>query len=109
MAQPGKNRARLQGAFVHALAEDFERHGKQALVDCRENNPAKYLAIIASLMPKELEISRPLDDFTDDQLNAALEAARALATAGGAVAGAGTGPASGPEPAAGVPAIPETI
>ena len=115
MAQAGKNRSRLTGSFVHALCEDFEAEGRAAIEKCRENNPAKYLAIIASVIPKELEIIRPLDDLTDDQLAAAVAAARALATAGALSqpvapdSGSGAGPAPGPEPAGELPAVSETI
>lgn len=70
--RPTGARNRLQGTFMNALADDFDAHGAQAIVDCREQNPAAYLKTIASLMPKELEIKRPLEDLTDDELDGAI-------------------------------------
>lgn len=67
-------RNKLQGAFLNTLAEDFEKDGKQAIIDMRINEPAQYIRCVASLMPKELEVTKPLDDLTDDEL------ARAIAT-----------------------------
>lgn len=34
----------------------------------RENDPATYCRIIASLLPKEVAIQRPLEGLSDDQL-----------------------------------------
>jgi hypothetical protein len=90
--KPVAARNRLQGAFLKALADDFEAEGKRAIERCRNETPAQYLRVIAQLMPRELEISRPLDDFSDDELTAALLAARAiLAAQADSDAGAGEG------------------
>lgn len=72
--KPKGARNRLQGSFVNALAEDFERDGKSAIVKCRETDPSRYLTIVASLMPKqtEMEINRPFEDLTNEQLDAAI-------------------------------------
>ncbi len=61
-------RNRLQGNFVRALADDFEQHGRQAIVRAREEDPLGYLRVIAGLMPKELEVSRPLEDIAEEEL-----------------------------------------
>lgn len=86
--KPVAARNRLQGDFMRALADDFAEHGKEAIVDMRVNSPAQYVKAIASLMPKELEITRPLDDISDDELNAALTAVRAVIAAQNAGIGA---------------------
>ena len=70
--KPVGARNRLQADFLNALAEDFEVNGKEAVRRCREEKPDVYLRIIASLMPKELEIKRPLDDLTNEELDAAI-------------------------------------
>ena len=57
---------------MNALAEDFAVHGKEAVRRCREEKPDVYLRIIASLMPNELEIKRPPDGLTDEELDAAI-------------------------------------
>lgn len=107
LANPGGKpigaRNRLQGKFMNALADDFDKHGTAAIRSCRAEDPGKYLAIIASIMPKELEISRPLDDITDEQLDAAAAAIRAIATASNHRAGATV--AGEPKPAPGIPAV----
>jgi hypothetical protein len=54
--KPG-SRNKLGQAFVEALADDFEQQGIEAIRDVRENRPDKYLAVIAHLLPKEIELS----------------------------------------------------
>lgn len=103
--KPKGSKNRLQGDFMRRLADDFERFGIYAIARVRRNDPAAYIRAIASLMPKELEISRPLDDLTDEQLNAALIAARALLAAQDF--GAGAGDAAGAEQAAGLSPVRE--
>lgn len=56
--KPVKSRNRLQGAFLRALADDFEEHGPAALVAMRKEKPSDYIRVVASLMPKELEVMR---------------------------------------------------
>lgn len=76
--KPEGARNRLQSDFLHALADDFDAHGISAIKRCREETPAAYLRIIASLMPAELEVVRPLDELSDAELNAAIIAIRAI-------------------------------
>lgn len=65
-------RNRLQGAFLNALADDFDAHGKQAIVDAREKDPVAYVKAVASLMPKQVEQTQPLEDLTDAELTAGI-------------------------------------
>lgn len=65
-------RNRLQGKFINTLAEDFETNGKEAIVRMREEEPAQYIRCVASLMPKELEVTKPLEELTDDELARAI-------------------------------------
>ena len=65
-------RNRLQGDFMRALSEDFAAHGKAAIVQCRMEKPDVYLRVVASLFPKELEVKRPLDDLSDEELENAI-------------------------------------
>jgi hypothetical protein len=66
--KPKGARNRLTARFVNSLADDFEEHGKDAIEACRVDDPGRYLMIIASLVPREVEITRPLGDLTDDEL-----------------------------------------
>jgi hypothetical protein len=61
---------RVCGAFLTALAEDFEQFGRAAIVACREQSPARYLAIVATLLPKEftLESEPPLAHLTNEDI-----------------------------------------
>ncbi len=81
--KPVAARNKLQGDFVRRLAEDFERFGIYAIARCRRNDPAQYLRVIGALMPKEIELKRPLDEITDEQLDAAAATIRAILAAQG--------------------------
>lgn len=67
--RPKGARARLGEGFLAALADDFEEHGKTAIEDVRKERPQDYLKVIASTLPKELNVgARELDDLTDEEL-----------------------------------------
>ena len=69
--RPKGARNRLQSSFLYALAEDFEKHGADAIKICRIEEPARYVQIVASLMPRELEIEHQTatSDLDDQQLD----------------------------------------
>lgn len=71
-------RRKIQGKFLETLAADFDLHGKQAIVDCRENKPDVYMKVCASLLPKEIDLKNPLDEIDDTTLAAVLAAVRAV-------------------------------
>lgn len=83
---PGKpkgSRHKLSEAFVAALYDDFVLHGVQAVKRMRADDPVAYCKVVASLMPKEVEIVRPLEGLSDDDLANAIDAYRlALAASG---------------------------
>jgi hypothetical protein len=54
-------RDRLSAAFLTTLADDFDAHGKEVVEKVRTEDPATYLRVMAGVLPKELEVSRPLD------------------------------------------------
>lgn len=67
-------RDRLSTKFLTALADDFETNGAAVLEEVRKKDPATYMRVCASILPKELEIGRqPLDDISDDALAALIE------------------------------------
>ena len=70
--KPAGARNRLHGDFMRALSEDFAAHGRSAIVACRTEKSDVYVKIVASLMPKELAITRPLEGLTDDELEACI-------------------------------------
>jgi hypothetical protein len=82
--KPVGSRNALQGDFMRELAEDFKLYGKAAIATTRAEQPAQYLKIVASLMPKELEIKRPLEEMTDDDLIAGVAALQSYLNSQGA-------------------------
>ena len=67
--RPKGSRHKLSEDLFKALAEDFENHGKDAIVKMREDRPGDYIRVIASLVPKEATLRiNPFDDLTDAQL-----------------------------------------
>jgi hypothetical protein len=74
LGRPKGAKNRLQGDFLHALAEDFREHGMEAIRVMRVERPAEYVKCIASLMPKELLLTQDnaMSDLTDEQLEHAL-------------------------------------
>ena len=76
--KPVGSRNRLQGDFMREMADDFAEHGKTAIIACRTEKPDVYVKVIASLMPRELEIKQPLDDLSEDELIAGVAALQAF-------------------------------
>lgn len=87
-ASPGRPkgaRNKLGEDFVQKLQADFAEHGKKAIETVRQERPADYLKVVASLLPKQIEVKEgAFDGVSDEQLAALVLAARsALGTAGG--------------------------
>lgn len=87
--RPKGARSRLQESFLTALAEDFTEHGVAAIQAMRQDKPGDYIKTVASLMPKQLELDRPLQDLTDDDLAIGIHALQAYIAANGLSEGAG--------------------
>ena len=72
--RPKGSRHKLSEDFIRAMAEDFENHGKDAIVKMREDRPGDYIRVIASLMPKDLNLNvNEYEHWTDEQLADRLE------------------------------------
>ena len=74
--KPAGARNRLQGDFMRTLSEDFAEHGRAAIIACRTEFPAVYIRVIASLLPGEVEIKRPLEGLSDEELIACVDLLR---------------------------------
>lgn len=83
--RPKGSRNKLGEAFVEALHADFDAHGAQVIADVREKDPAAYVRVVASLLPKEFKIETT-SDLTDEQLDQRI---RQLAAAIGLEVGTG--------------------
>ena len=76
-------RNKLSMRFVEALCTDFEAHGEEVIPVCRIEDPATYLRVVASLLPKEFEITdNRLKDLSAEQLDAVIEYIRKLGAVG---------------------------
>jgi hypothetical protein len=72
-------RNKLSTKFLEALAADFEEGGADAIKLCRIESPEKYIQIVASILPKELDVTHnQLGELDDDELAALLQHVREL-------------------------------
>lgn len=78
-ASPGRprgSRVKLSEAFLAALCADFEQHGAATIERVRIDKPDAYLKVIASILPKQIEVTEsPFDGMSDDELEAIVKAA----------------------------------
>lgn len=54
--RPKGARAKLGEAFLQAMQEDFAQHGIAAVEAVRTEKPDQYLKVIASMLPKEIDL-----------------------------------------------------
>lgn len=68
--RPKGARNKLGEAFIQALHDDFEEHGVAAIQVVRAEKPEQYLKVIASLLPKDvnLNINDQFGEMSDDEL-----------------------------------------
>lgn len=94
--RPKGSRNKLGEAFLAALHEDFLENGKAAIEVCRAEKPEAYLKVIASILPKQAEITvNEYERMDDKQLRAALGSALRDLAALGVDIGSGNGPSGG--------------
>lgn len=55
--RPKGSRNKLGEAFLLALKEDFEEHGKRVIERVRRIDPTAYMKVVASLLPKEFDLN----------------------------------------------------
>jgi hypothetical protein len=78
--RPKGARNRLSEDFLRVLADDFAENGVEAIEAARVESPSRYMAIIASLMPKQVELqTSPVEQLTDDELEQLIAHVRQLA------------------------------
>ncbi len=80
--RPKGSRNALGEAFISAMHSDFQEHGDDVIEKVRKEKPDQYLKVIASILPKELNVNtNPLEDMSDDELVTLLDAVRSLLAA----------------------------
>lgn len=67
--RPKGARNKLGEAFIEDLLKSWEASGPEAIERVIKDKPEQYLKVIASLMPKDLNVNiNQMDDLTDEQL-----------------------------------------
>ncbi|MEM6899596.1 MAG: hypothetical protein AAF583_07500 [Pseudomonadota bacterium] len=67
-------RNKLSEAFIEALHDDFVEHGKTVIEAVRKERPQDYLKVIASLLPKDVNLAvNPYEEMSDEQLQAQIK------------------------------------
>lgn len=96
--RPKGSRNKLAESFISALANDFDAHGEEAIRRTREERPADYVKVVASILPKEIEVKTTVDELSDEDLAAALEHVRTQLSVVAASAGERSSQAGGRKP-----------
>lgn len=67
--RPKGARNKLGEQFLEDLYADWQAHGVDTLARVRDEKPDQYLKVVASILPKDLNVNiNSMDDLTDDQL-----------------------------------------
>lgn len=104
--RPKGSRNKLGEAFLTDMLADWETHGVSAIAKVRDERPHEYLKVVASILPKELNIKvNELDELSDEQLERQLAAVIAQLADAGFDALARIAEAKGAEPAGELPAL----
>lgn len=75
--RPKGSRNKLSEDFLKALYDDFREHGPGVVAKVREDRPVAYLKVVASVIPKQVEITNVTDDLSDEMLEALITHVRA--------------------------------
>lgn len=104
--RPKGARNKLGEEFLQDMLADWTENGKAVIEAVRADKPDQYLKVVASILPKEMNLRvNDFDDLTDDQLARQLAAiASQLARAGVAI-GEGVGTPEAPEQPGELPTI----
>jgi hypothetical protein len=67
--RPKGARNKLGEQFLEDLYADWQEHGVVTLARVRDEKPDQYLKVVASILPKDLNVNiNQTDDLTDEQL-----------------------------------------
>ena len=71
--RPKGSRNKLGEAFIDNLYQDWQANGAETIARVREERPQDYLKVVASILPKDVNLRRsPYEDMTDAELHAAI-------------------------------------
>jgi hypothetical protein len=66
--RPKGSRNKIGEQFLTDLQADWDENGVEAIKACRAEKPADYVKMVASLLPKQIEVKRPEQELTDGEL-----------------------------------------
>lgn len=67
--RPKGARNKLGEAFLSDMLSDWEANGVETIERVREEKPDQYLKVVASILPKDLNVNiNPMEEATDDEL-----------------------------------------
>ncbi|MCO4054609.1 MAG: hypothetical protein HEQ16_11275 [Bosea sp.] len=76
---PKGSRNKLSDVLLSVVVDDFAEHGAEAISQLRQKDPATYLRLVASLVPREMILQREealtvdYAELTDAEIVALLE------------------------------------
>ena len=104
--RPKGARNKLGEAFLADMLANWEVNGAETIEQVRIEKPDQYLKVVASILPKELNIQiNELDELNDEQLYRQFAAITAQLAAAGIDLGAGDTAAAGSPEAGTVPTV----
>jgi hypothetical protein len=72
--RPKGSRNQLGEAFIAELYEHWQIHGIAAIKKVCDKHPVEYLKVIASILPKDVNINvSPFEHMTDAELDASIK------------------------------------
>jgi hypothetical protein len=74
--RPKGARNKLAKRFLEDLMSDWEANGAAAIKIARREDPVAYVKVVASLVPRELEITTAAAELGDDELQQIIEMLR---------------------------------
>lgn len=63
------SRNKLGESFLEDMYADWQQHGTEVIEAVRKDKPEQYLKVVASILPKDLNINvNQMDEMSDDEL-----------------------------------------
>lgn len=104
--RPVGTRSRLGAMFLTDILRDWEEHGVAAITAFRTERPHEYVKVVASLLPRELNVKvNELDEFSDEQITEQLSSLVAQLAAAGADPRARSGESEAAQPTLLIPPL----